>query len=307
MVALRAGDYGTPQAVTAFGLGGGRIRVFRDGFEVVPLAGGSTDLSRVGLGGITLVRLERFPGEVRVYLYSLEFDDGRPYSLVEAGTGDLNTNLLRGTFANPTTLGGDLSLALERADSRGARGDEPGNVQGTWVRYQLHRGNEAGLAVDFRRMGSSTGAEPYAAKVTRTDLTIRGRARIGPDVDRRGLLGPLAARRRGHAGRVRHGGRAAVAARGARRMGARRASSPRRPIAASGVPRCPRTASTCLVGGRPALGGRVRGRPRSSRAGTAPPRRLDAFGRGRGPSWGCRHSVRGNPARTGAGRSRSWT
>ncbi len=178
MVALRAGDYGTPQAVTAFGLGGGRIRVFRDGFELVPLAGGSTDLSRVGLGGITQVRLERFPGEVRIYLFSLEFNDGRPYSLLEAGTGDLNTNLLRGTFANPTTLGGDLSVALERADSRGARGDEPGRVQGSWLRYQLHRGNTAGLALDFRRMGSTTDAEAYAAKVTRTELTIRGRARL---------------------------------------------------------------------------------------------------------------------------------
>jgi hypothetical protein len=178
MVALRAGDYGTPQAATAFGLGGGRIRVFRDGFEVVPLAGGSADLSRVGLGGITEVRLERFPGEVRIYLSSLEFDDGRPYSLLEAGTGDLNTNLLRGTFANPTTLGGDLSLALERADSRGARGNAAGNVQGTWLRYQLHHGNTAGLALDFRRMGSASDDTAYAAKVTRTDLTIRGRASL---------------------------------------------------------------------------------------------------------------------------------
>jgi len=176
MVALRAGDYGSPQAVTAFGLGGGRIRVFRDGFEVVPLGGGSTDLSRVGLGGITQVRLERSPGEVRIYLYSLQFDDGRPYSLLEAGTGDLNTNLLRGTFANPTALGGDISLALERADSRGARGNAPGNVQGTWLRYQLHHGNTAGIALDFRRMGSAADDTVYAAKVTRTDLTIRGRA-----------------------------------------------------------------------------------------------------------------------------------
>jgi hypothetical protein len=175
MVALRSGDFGTPQTVTAFGLGAGRIRVFRDGFEVVPLGGGSVDLSRVGLGGVTGVRLERLPDEIRVYIDSFTFEDGRAYSLVEAGTGDLNTNLLRGMFGNPTALGGDVALALERADSRGARGNEQGYVQGTWLRYQLHRGDAAGVAVDYRRMASQTDAVPYIAKATRSDLTVRGR------------------------------------------------------------------------------------------------------------------------------------
>ncbi len=178
MVALRTGDYGTPQTVTAFGLGAGRIRVFRDGFELVPLAGGSVDLSRVGLGGVTGVRLERLPDEIRIYVDSFAFEDGRAYSLVEAGTGDLNTNLLRGMFANPTALGGDIALALERADSRGARGNEQGYVQGTWLRYQLHRGDAAGIAVDYRRMASQTQANPYFANATRSDLTVRGRVRV---------------------------------------------------------------------------------------------------------------------------------
>jgi hypothetical protein len=159
-------------------MGAERIRVFRDGFELTPLGGGSTDLSRVGLGGITRVRLERLPGEVRIDLSSFHFSDGRAYSLIEAGTGDLNTNFFRGMFANPTTLRGDIALALERLDSRGARGNEPGYDQGTWLRYQLHRGDAAGLAVDFRRMASQTEAEPYAAKVTRTDLTLRGSVRL---------------------------------------------------------------------------------------------------------------------------------
>ncbi len=178
MIALRAGDFGTPLGVTAFGLGGGRIRVFRDGFELTPLGGASVDLSRVGLGGITRVRLERRPGEVRIDLSTFRFSDGRAYSLIEAGTGDLNTNIFRGMFANPTTLGGDIALALERLDSRGSRGNEPGFEQGTWLRYQLHREDRAGLAVDFRRMASETEAEPYAAKVTRTDLTVRGSAQL---------------------------------------------------------------------------------------------------------------------------------
>lgn len=177
VIALRAGDYGTPHALTAFALGAGRIRVFRDGFELVPLVGGSVELARVGLGGITHVRLERMPDEIRIYLESFTFADGRAYSLVEAGTGDLNTNLLRGMFGNPTALGGDVALALERADSRGARGNEQGFVQGTWVRYQLHRGDAAGIAVDYRRMASQTDA-PYVGDATRSDLTVRGRVAL---------------------------------------------------------------------------------------------------------------------------------
>jgi hypothetical protein len=175
---LLGGDHGTPVGFTAFGLGGGRLRIFRDGFEVLPLEGGVADLARVGLAGITSVRLERNPGEIVIRMESLEYDDPRPYSLVEAGTGDLNTNLFRGTFAMPRALGGSVAVALERADSRGARGDAAGNRTGTWLRYQLHRGDDAGLAVDFRRMGTETQAVAYVSPVTRTDLTVRGRVRL---------------------------------------------------------------------------------------------------------------------------------
>jgi hypothetical protein len=51
-------------------------------------------------------------------------------------------------------------------------------MSGAWVRYALHRGDRAGIAVDFRRSGTETQAEPYAAKVSRTDVTVRGRAQL---------------------------------------------------------------------------------------------------------------------------------
>jgi hypothetical protein len=176
---LLTGDFATPQVVTAFGLGGGRIRVLRDGFELFPLEGGVPDFTRIGLAGIGRVRLVRGGTELRVELSSLEHHDARPFSLIQAGTGDLNTNFLRGSFLGPHALGGSVAAGLERLDSRGPRGDEPGQRTGAWVRYQLHRGDDAGLAVDFRRMGSSGEIEPYAAEVTRTDWAVRGRARLG--------------------------------------------------------------------------------------------------------------------------------
>jgi hypothetical protein len=178
VVTLMGGDYGTPLAFTAFGAGGGRVRLIRDGFEVFPLEGGIADLARVGLVGIERVRLLRAMGELVVELTSLRHQEARPYSLIEAGNGDLDTNLLRGAFANPEALGGSVAVAIERSDSRGARGDAPGNRMGAWMRYQLHRGNDAGLALDFRRMSTETEESVYASTVRRTDLTLRGRARL---------------------------------------------------------------------------------------------------------------------------------
>jgi len=181
---LIAGDYGNPVGFTAFGLGGGRLRIFRDGFEVIPLEGGTPDLSRIGLAGITSVRLERNPGQLIIRMESLRYEDPRPYSLVEAATGDLNTNLFRGTFAMPRALGGSIAVGLERADSRGARGNAAGNRMGTWLRYQLHRGDDVGLSVDLRRMGTETQEVAFPSPVTRSDFSVRGRARIAP-----GLVG----------------------------------------------------------------------------------------------------------------------
>jgi hypothetical protein len=182
VVPLIAGDYGTPAAFSALGHAAGGIRVMRDGFELMPLSGGVVDLQRVGLGGIERVRLRRGGERILVEMWSLNHDDPRPYSLVEAGTGDLDNNLFRGAFSSPNALGGSAALALERSDTRGGGAQETGSRTGSWVRYQLHRGEDAGIALDFRRMGSRSEVAAYPAPVTRTDLTMRARAKVADGV-----------------------------------------------------------------------------------------------------------------------------
>jgi len=189
LIVLAAGDYGTPSAISAFGSGGGGLRVFRDGFEVLPLGGGVVDLARIGLAGIRRVRLERGMGELRLELWSREYDDGRPYSLVEAGTGDLDTNIFRGTFADPTSLGGSVAVGLERVDTRGPGGAEKGNRTGSWLRYQAHKGDDAGIALDFRRMGTESEVSDYASPVIRTDWALRGRMRLADGLVGEAYLG----------------------------------------------------------------------------------------------------------------------
>ena len=180
LVPLRGGDYGTPLGLTAFGVGGGGLRIVRDGFEVIPLEGSVPDLSRVGLGGIAHVRLERRMNELVVHLRTRQARSHEPYSLIEVATGDLDTNVFRGTYVDPSAFGGSLGVAIERADTRGPRGDEAGNRTGTWLRYQLHRGDRAGVGVEFRRMGSETEVPLYIDQATRTDWVVRGRSLLAP-------------------------------------------------------------------------------------------------------------------------------
>lgn len=178
LLPLRFGDYGAPEGVLGPGLTGGRVRVFLDGYEVAPLDGSIPDLSRVSLGALSEIRVERAAGELRVHLTGLRPDDPRPLSLVEAGTGDLETNLFRGTFLHPRTFGGSLALSLERYDTRGPRGQEAGTRQGFWLRYALHRGDRAGVAFDLRRSGAEVELDSIPPGVTRTEWTIRARAEV---------------------------------------------------------------------------------------------------------------------------------
>ena len=173
---LRGGDYGAPETVTAYGLAGGGVRVFWDGFEQVSLDGSVVDLSRIGLGGVESVRVERKPGELRIELASLRDAEARPTSLIEVGTGDYDTNFFRGTFVHPRVAGGSLGLTLDRVDTNGPN-DEDGARTGGWLRFTRHRGDDIALSAEVRRMNSSAEITGYPGKASRTDWIVRGRWR----------------------------------------------------------------------------------------------------------------------------------
>ncbi len=186
IVLIRDGDFGTPVAASAFGAGGARIRVFRDGLELLPLEGSVVDLSRVGMAGLRSVRVLRSVGELRIELESVFEEGGSPYSLVEAGTGDLNTNVLRGTFIHPRALGGVIDLAIDRVDTQGPRSAEPGSMQGGWIRYTRPLWGSGVIALDYASRGSDRGDVVYPPKASRTDWSIRTRWSLLP-----GLVGDL--------------------------------------------------------------------------------------------------------------------
>lgn len=181
LLAIRSGDFGAATAVFPIGFSGGGLRLYYDGVEHLPLEGSVPDLVRIPLSGLERVRVVQRPGGVEVRLFRLVHADMRAASLVEAGTGDLDTNLLRGTFSLPRMFGGKGAMAIERLDSRGR--DAPGAMTGGWLRYSIHRGDRAGLRYEWRRMASDrTPFNDAPASVIRSDRTLHGRLALAEGV-----------------------------------------------------------------------------------------------------------------------------
>lgn len=174
---LQAGDYGAPFALAGFGAAAGRVRVFQDGIELLPLEGGVVDLSLIGLSGLDGVRVVRSLGGTDIELESRRFEDPRPYTQIEAGTGDLDTNFFRGTFALPRAPGGSLLLTIDRIDTQGRENDDPGTVNGVLARYTLSPSDRFGVDITLlKRSAERSVYEPLARD--RTDWS--GRIRFAP-------------------------------------------------------------------------------------------------------------------------------
>lgn len=177
LLLVRSGDFGSATAVFPIGYSGGGLRLYYDGVEHLPLEGSVPDLARIPVSGLEGVRVVQRPGGVEVHLFRHVHTDVRPASLVEAGTGDQDTNLLRATFSLPRLFGGKGALAIERLDTRGR--DTPGAVTGGWFRYSVHRGDRAALRYEVRRMASDrTVINESPASVSRSDWTLHGRLRL---------------------------------------------------------------------------------------------------------------------------------
>jgi hypothetical protein len=179
VIVILGGDYGTPAAMSTAGQGGAAYRIIRDGFEMYPVDGAVVDLQRVGLVGIGRVRMDRSLGQMVVHMWSHEYEDGRPFSVVEAGTGDLDTNMFRGIFTDPTALGGSLGVGIERIDTRARRDlQEGGSRTGAWARYQVHAAERFALGLDFRRVSAQTRASVFTPSTARTELLLRAGATL---------------------------------------------------------------------------------------------------------------------------------
>jgi hypothetical protein len=193
----RSGGPGLPASIDAFGSGGGRVRVFLDGFELDPLASATFDLQQIGLAGLDLVRVVRSLRELRIELFSVRLAAEQAYSVVEAGigTGILEARTLRGLLLQPVGRRSQLAAGFDFFDTEGAFRQVPFMFREGWLRYGWAFSPDAGVEIEMRRSGFERGVwqgQPFAsfaADVSRRDLLLRGRVRLHDDLTLDAVLG----------------------------------------------------------------------------------------------------------------------
>jgi hypothetical protein len=149
-----------------------------DGFELDPLQGPTFDPSRIPLLGLERVRVERRITGATVHLETVYPDDPRPRTIIEAGTGDYDVQLFRGTFLGPSVLGGPLAVGFERLAADGTIGGSSNHVAG-WLKWSWVR-DSTGVQIEYRQSDIERGGIGAGVSGLRRDWVIRGRAARGP-------------------------------------------------------------------------------------------------------------------------------
>jgi hypothetical protein len=177
---VRVATAGQPEGASVFGATLGAITYEVDGFELDPLTAPTFDPSRFPLVALESVRIERRLTGARVRIRTLSPADTRPLSVIEAGTGDLRTNLFRGTFLAPRVLGGGLSFGFENLGSQTILGGQS-TFTGGWLKWTWAR-EEGGVQVEYRQSGMDRSGTGAALAGQRRDWVIRARRHLGPMV-----------------------------------------------------------------------------------------------------------------------------
>jgi hypothetical protein len=121
--ALRGGYLQAP-AVGAYLGETARIRVFYDGLELDalnPRNGAPLDLATIPIWSAEELRIERGAGEIRVYIRSWRADRVTPYTRVDIGTGDQETNLYRAFFGKRWKHGEALQFGAQQYSTTPSR------------------------------------------------------------------------------------------------------------------------------------------------------------------------------------------
>jgi hypothetical protein len=172
---VRAGFLEGPEVAVFAGRGPASLRVNEDGYEIVPILGGALDLRTEPLAQIEGMSLVFEPGGYRLYAKSYRNTQSAPYSRIEAGTGDRQTNLLRGFLSS--RIGKSLvGFGFDRIDTTGQ--SELGDSQRTIVWLSLARQLPLGLwgQIEYRNSTSDRTSFPSPS---RRDWVFRLRRPFG--------------------------------------------------------------------------------------------------------------------------------
>lgn len=177
LIVTRSGAFGQPAGVSPFVSGGGRFRIFLDGYELRATNASLPDLQRIPLVNLESMRVERGLHEVRVDLVSYRHRDVRPLAMVEGMDGDFDSRALRGFFSRP--LGGRLvgEIGLDLVETDGYRNSGPFGATNVIGRLSYAFTPEVGVQLEYRQ-GSVDRERRNPAGTTVTDESYDRRETI---------------------------------------------------------------------------------------------------------------------------------
>ncbi|HEU0300225.1 MAG TPA: Plug domain-containing protein, partial [Longimicrobium sp.] len=183
LVITREGGDGRPAGIAAFATGGGRMRVFLDGWEMRPLNGNVPDLQQIPMLDVVQMRVTRGLLETRVDLETLRLSDRRPFAQVEGGDGDFATRLLRGFFARPLGERFLVQVGLDLVETAGFRRAADFSENTGMARLSYAFSPDRALQVEYRRTGIDTerrveGFAIPSESFDRGEVLLRGRGRF---------------------------------------------------------------------------------------------------------------------------------
>ncbi len=188
-VTFGAGDFGRPVGLTAAGMGGGRLRVTIDGYELDPYDAAAYPLETIPLVDLAEVTVERTLSEIRVEIRSFRLESQEPYSEVQLGTGPFQNRLLRALFSRgfgTRTVG---TGAFDLAQTGGIGLAEPYATRNINFRLARMPSERSGLGIEFRNTTTDRSGDAFPLETTRTDLVLRGRRLLGDRFVVEGIFG----------------------------------------------------------------------------------------------------------------------
>lgn len=189
LVVTRTGDYGVPAGLSALGMGGGRVRIFVDGYEMDPLGLVTPDVQQIGLVDLEAVRVERAAGEIRVELTPMRLPDARPYSLIEAGTGNYDNKLLRALLLRQWGHRSIITAGYDLLSTRGVAFSAPFSFGAGRIAWSYALSEKTGFQLQYQRDRVDRTAELYPLSAKVGTLLLRGRSELRPGLWVDGMLG----------------------------------------------------------------------------------------------------------------------
>ena len=181
---LRSGMFIQPSPVSTFGGTGPRFEIELDGFVLDPLSAGVFDIARLELAQFNSVEVIRRADLVRVRLRSVQPEDARAYSRIEAGIGEPDANMFRGMLLVPKVIVGPFGFAVDRLDTDGLGANEPADLFTTWLKWGW-LSETRGLQLELRNATVDREPDsPWPGSQSRLDVVLRARNVFAP-----GLIG----------------------------------------------------------------------------------------------------------------------